>query len=114
MDFFFNIKDYEFLIHFCIGGILATICFYCSKNNKTKLLAILPAMPTLGIYALLLTIKDNNDYNMYLITISKSILLAFVFYILILLIDKVIKKILVSLLISLIIWFFLTYKIILC
>ena len=106
------IKIIEYLIYFLIGGFVAIICLYLSKNKKIKLLALLPGIPIVGIYGLLLTLKHKNDVNLFLQSLSKSVGLAFIFYTSILLINKVIKKILVSLFISLTMWFFLVYKII--
>ena len=49
-----NNTKIDFLIHFIIGGLIVAIINYCSKNFKTKLVALIPAVPALGIYGLFL------------------------------------------------------------
>jgi predicted nucleic acid-binding protein len=66
----------------------------------------MPTIPVLGIYGLLLSIKNKNNLNEYLSNITNFILITLGFYILIFLINKIF----ISLLISLIIWLIFIYK----
>ena len=103
-------NNIDFIIHFIIGGLLFGGINYFSKYKKNKLLALMPTIPVLGIYGLLLTIKNKNSLNEYLSNITNFILIALGFYILIFLINKILNKIFISLLISLIIWLIFIYK----
>jgi uncharacterized membrane protein (GlpM family) len=105
-----NSTKIDFLIHFIIGGLIVGIINYCSKNFKTKFVALIPAVPAFGIYGLFLTVKDKKDLNEYLLNISNFILITLGFYMLIFVINKFIKRIFISLIISLLIWFLVVYK----
>ena len=102
---------YDFIVHFIIGGLIIAGINLLSKYGKTKYVALIPAIPALGIYGLLLTFKNKKDMNEYLLSISNFILLSLVFYMGIFAINKIIKKIFISLVISLIFWFILVIKI---
>lgn len=105
-----NNTKIDFLIHFIIGGLIVAIINYCSKHFKTKFVALIPAIPALGIYGLFLTVNDKKDLNDYLLNISNFILISLGFYMLIFIINKFIKRIFISLVISLLIWFLVVYK----
>ena len=109
MNKLINSNNLDYLIHFCIGGLLFIIIKYCSNNHLTKITALIPTIPILGIYGLFMCIKNKENLNTYLLNISNYILIALGFYILILIINKFIKKIFISLIISLIIWFIVVY-----
>tara|TARA_B100000902_G_scaffold361776_1_gene379508 strand:+ start:2787 stop:3140 length:354 start_codon:yes stop_codon:yes gene_type:complete len=105
-----NLDKLEFICYFIIGGFIIAIMNYFSKYNKTKYLALLPALPIVGIYGLLLILKNKKNYNEYLINISSFVFTCLLFYILIFIINKIIMNIYLSLIISLFIWFCLVYK----
>tara|TARA_B100000614_G_scaffold176786_1_gene157849 strand:- start:754 stop:1068 length:315 start_codon:yes stop_codon:yes gene_type:complete len=102
---------FDYVVHFLIGGFLFLFIYYYSKNNKTKLAALIPAIPILGIYGLILNIQNKNKINIYLKSIIKFILLALLFYTSIFFIYKFINRIFISVITSLIIWLYLVYNI---
>lgn len=102
---------FDYVVHFLIGGFLFLFIHYYSKNNKTKLAALIPAIPILGIYGLILNIQNKNKTNIYLKSIIKFILLALLFYTSIFFIYKFINRIFISAITSLIIWLYLVYNI---
>jgi len=106
-----KLEIYDFIIHFIIGGLIVGVINFLSKYGKTKYVALIPAIPAMGIYGLLLTFKNNEDMNEYLLRISNFVLLSLLFYVGIFAINKIIKKIFISLAISLIFWFILVIKI---
>tara|TARA_B100001142_G_C14037204_1_gene540608 strand:+ start:242 stop:577 length:336 start_codon:yes stop_codon:yes gene_type:complete len=106
-----KVDTFDFIIHFIIGGLIIGGINFLSKYGKTKYVALIPAIPALGIYGLLLTFKNKKDMNEYLLSISNFILLSLVFYMTIFVINKIIKKIFISLAISLILWFIMIIKI---
>lgn len=102
-------KNYEIILHIFLGGLLFGIAHYLSKNKKDKLVALIPSIPILGIYGLLLTIKNKNNLKIYLSSILYFVFIGFVFYSLILIIYKFSNNILLSLSISIIVWITLIY-----
>lgn len=103
------LKNYEIILHIFLGGLLFGIAHYLSKNKKDKLVALIPSIPILGIYGLLLTIKNKNNLKIYLSSILYFVLIGFIFYSLIFIIYKFSNNILLSLSISIIVWITLIY-----
>lgn len=106
----FIYKNFDYFVHFLIGGFLFLFIHYFSKKNNTKLAALIPTIPILGIYGIILNSQNKNKINIYLKSIIKFVLLALLFYILIFCIYKFINIISISAIISFFIWFCLALK----
>jgi len=98
--------NYQYIIYGIFGAILFPLIYHLSLKQNTKLCALLPALPVLGITGLILTnINENKKKNIltknYLENIIIFILLSLIIYIIIYVFYGITNNIVISILISL-------------
>ena len=113
--YYANYNKIEYLFYFILGGILFSSIHYFSSIKNNKICALLPTIPVVGIYTMLL-IKYNNKTEQsnvlcskFLYNISRFIIYTLIFYILMLIILNYINHFFLSLIISLLLWTTLLY-----
>ena len=100
--------NYQYIIYGIFGAILFPVLYHLSLKQNTKLCALIPALPVLGITGLILTNINSNKNKHFLTTnylknIIIFITLALTIYILIYLFYEITNNIVTSIVISLII-----------
>lgn len=103
--------DYQYIFYGIFGAIVFPLMYYLSLKQNSKLCAIIPAFPLLGITGLILTNVNANNNNKrvltkyYLKNIIIFISLALSIYIIIYLVYEIINNIVTSIIIGLLIGF---------
>lgn len=102
--------DYQYILYGIFGAIVFPLMYYLSLKQNSKLCAIIPAFPLLGITGLILTnVNANNNKRVltkdYLKNIIIFISLALSIYIIIYLVYEIINNIVTSIIIGLLIGF---------
>ncbi len=102
-----NYKN-NLIIYLCyslVGAILLPLLYYFSINGKTKLCALLPALPILGLVGLFLTnIFNNKSINIYIVNHIISLLITISLYLFMYILYYFTKNIGLSFLISFLLW----------
>jgi len=102
--------DYQYIFYGIIGAIGLPLMYHLSLKQNSKLCALIPALPLLGITGLILTnMNTNGNKNKHFLTkdylknIITFITLALTIYIIIYLLYEVTNNVITSITISLII-----------
>lgn len=102
-----NYKN-NLIIYLCyslVGAILLPLLYYFSIHGKTKLCALLPTIPILGLVGLLLThIFNNKAVNIYILYSITSLLITISLYLFMYILYYFTKNIGLSFLISFLLW----------
>ena len=105
-----NYSKTEYIVYFILGGIVFSSIHYFSSIKNNKMCALIPTIPVVGIYSMLL-IKYNNkneDTNILcsklLYNICHFVINTFLFYFLMLILLNYSNNFALSLIVSLIIY----------
>lgn len=101
-----------YLIYFIIGGLLITTTYYFSKIKNNKFCALIPALPIVGLFGLLVTKINNNSCLEYLLYIIKFIIITLILYLIIYLLLIKTNNFRLSIFLGILIWLTILYIII--
>lgn len=110
-----NYSKTEYIVYFILGGIVFSSIHYFSSIKNNKMCALIPTIPVVGIYSMLL-IKYNNKTKQtnvlcskFLYNICHFVMYTLIFYLFMLILLNYSNNFPLSLIISLIIWLILVY-----
>lgn len=94
-----------YLCYSLTGAILLPVLYYFSIHGKTKICALLPALPILGLVGLLLTqIFNNKHINNYIFNHMISLLITASLYLFMYILYTYTKNIVLSFIVSFLLW----------
>ncbi len=98
-----------YLLYASIGAVVVALIYHLSLQKKSKMCALIPAMPILGYCGLYFIVINDGNINDYLFNLIKYVIISIVLFSLILFFNKVLKNIILSTIISTIIWGIIIY-----
>ena len=102
-----------YLFHFVLGGILHSLIHYFSKTKQSKLCALIPALPILGIIGLAhIASETKKEINNYLLSTVLFFIIYVFFFALIYLLYSKTNNIVYSGIVSFLLWLVVMYSIV--
>lgn len=99
-------NPYVYLFYIIVGLIAIMLIYYFSINNKYKLCALIPTIPVIGLFGLLLAFNNKENTKHYIKFHIKFLITTLIFYSIILFLITYNFPLLNSVLIAIIFWIF--------